>query len=73
MTAAGMLLLELAAEGCGAPSDTLVKLFNPDPVSTLRYLHYPPRQGPLPEEALDPTDSKSSGSQNTPLRHIPSS
>ena len=58
MTAAGMLLLELAAEGCGAPPDTLVSLFRPDPVSTLRYLHYPPREGPVPAAALDPTDSE---------------
>ncbi|KAF0312848.1 putative iron/ascorbate oxidoreductase [Amphibalanus amphitrite] len=56
MTAAGMTLLELAAEGCGAPSDKLVNLFRPDPVSTLRYLHYPPRQGDIPASARDPTD-----------------
>ena len=58
MSSAGMTLLELAAEGCGAPSDTLVNLFTPDPVSTLRYLHYPPREGELPQEAYDPTDSE---------------
>ena len=58
MTSAGLTLLELAAEGCGAPSHTLVNLFRPDPVSTLRYLHYPPRQGQHPQQAYDPTDSE---------------
>ncbi|XP_037083326.1 2-oxoglutarate-dependent dioxygenase-like [Pollicipes pollicipes] len=57
MTRAGLTLLELAAEGCGAPSDLLVKLFQPDPVSTLRYLRYPPRTGTLPPSAYDPSDN----------------
>ena len=58
MSEAGLTLLELASEGCGAPSDILTNMFKPDPVSTLRYLHYPPRTGQLPPTAYDPTDSK---------------
>jgi len=56
MTSAGLTLLELAAEGCSAPSNLLVELFRPDPVSCLRYLHYPPREEGAPKTAYDPQD-----------------
>ncbi|XP_052238008.1 uncharacterized protein LOC127849329 [Dreissena polymorpha] len=52
MHEACMELLRLCAIGLGIPEESLTDLFNPNPCSTFRILHYPPWVGEPPAIAM---------------------
>ena len=50
---ASVKFLQLLAIGLGLPETYFHHLFVPDTLSTLRLQHYPPRQFPPPDKAIE--------------------